>query len=603
VGALFVVAGGTTVVLVRREASERELIAPAALIPPAEVDGRVAQELELAETAPAVGATRISAGSAEAAHLVRGVLLDPAARPFEGAQVFVGGWPSAFGAKADVVLQLETGEILRDGLEEIRALDAETLRREGLMCGCLVATGADGSFELRVPDAGGVWIQVGRTAGVRPFDGSGAWHEPTDREVALTAQRVPTASLSVRVLDETTGEDLPDFVGLINEQRRLPAGVDEDALLDERFAACANGEARLTLEIEHGPEEYVVKLIEPLWAQASEVALIAADTHRELTLVVRSGAGLSGVVTDEHGTPVEGALVFWGDLLHMRAHGSPTGAYHIECAPDPARTDAAGRFELPGRAELVSAWHAELSPTTVPSSEALSLRLSARGGLRGRVVDDRGRPVAGARVELDGDRSTTTDASGAWRLEGLEAGTHGVELPLDRWVVARVAPGAMLDVDVDWIGDLTVELLSGGVRYLELFGGVIVGSGSVFLIREFETEDGYLGLWNAIPGSYHLISRSGRIAQFDVAGTSATAELGDADLTVLAAPGEHVYLLPDDADDALRFWSRRMAMEVPESGAAVWTPLARGRWRVATVDRGVVTTVEVSGPGARVSIE
>lgn len=604
VGALLVVGGGTTVVLVRRDSSQRERLVPAELVPPAEADRRVAQAPELSKAAPAVDATRTAAGSAAPAHLVRGVLLDEAARPFERAQVFVGGWPRAFGATAEVVLELETGEILRDGLEEIRALDAETLRREGLMCGCFVTTHADGSFELRVPEAAAVWIQVGRTVGVRPLDGSGAWHEPSAREVALTAQRIPTGSLSIRVLDETTGEHLPDFIGRIDEQRRAPApGVDEDPLRVERFAAGANGEARLTLEIESGPEEYLVKLVEPLWARASEVALIAADTHRDLTLVVRSGAGLSGVVTDEHGTPVEGALVFWGDLMHMRAHSSPTGGYHIECAPDPARTDAAGRFALPGHAELVSVWHAELSPATVPSSEASSLRLLARGGLRGRVVDDRGRPVAGARVELDGERSTTTDAAGAWSFDGLEAGTHGVELPLDRWVVARVSPGAMLDVDVEWIGDVTVELLSGGVRYLEPFGGVIVGSGTVFLIREFETEEGYLGLWNAIPGTYHLISRSGRIARFEVAGTSATADLGDADLTVMAAPGEHVYLLPASADDSLRFWSRRMATEVPESGAAVWTPLTRGRWQVATVDRGVVTTVDVTGPGTRVSIE
>jgi RNA polymerase sigma-70 factor (ECF subfamily) len=602
--AALVVAGGTAAVLLRPGLAPNAPAPAASLAPPAEEVTRVAHEAELWEATQPLDVTRTAAETVESANLVRGVLFDQGGRPLAGAEVFVGGWRNPFGAGDEVALQVETGRLLRDELDEIFALDPEALRREGLMRGRILTTDAAGAFEARLPEAGRVWVQVGRTVGVQPLDGAEAWHETPAREIALTARRIPTAALSIRVLDETTAEPLPRFEGVIRERR--PPGAaqgNETTPWVQEFAAGAGGSAEIELEIEGGPEEYDVKLVEPPWARAGEVLQVAAGAHAELALVVRSGEGFSGEVTDELGNAVEGALVFWGDLLPMRAHNSLTGAFHTECAPDPVRTDARGRFVLPGRAELVSAWHAELSPTTVSASEASSLRLPPRGGLRGRVVDDEGRPVAGERVELDRERSTTTDATGAWSFERLEAGLHDVDLPLDRWVLVRVPPGEVLEVDVDWIGDATVQLLAGGTPYHEPFGGVIVGSGAVFLLREFETEEGMLGLWNAIPDRYHLISRSGRIAKFEVSGTSVIAELGDADLTVHATPGDRVYLVPEGADDALEFWSRRMSVETPASGATVWKPLARGRWHVATEDRGRTATVEVTGPGAEVTVD
>ncbi len=600
--ATLAVASGTTAVLLRRGAPQGEALAQELLAAAAEADGRGAPEPALATAAQPGHTQRTAVATADRAPLLRGVLRDPGGRPIEAAEVFIGGWSNPLETdEREVVLQLHDGRVLRGELEEIRALDGEALRREGLMSGCLVSTDASGTFEARLPRAGRAWVQVTRTLGVRPLAGAGAWHSTPAGEVALTAERIPTASLSIRVFDQTTGENLTRFDGRIRQQRRVPDSAEEP--FSGEFCARASDAAALVLELEGGPEEYELQLFEPPWAQASEEVLVAAGTHQEVALEVHSGAGVSGVVTDESGAAVEGALVFWGDQVRMRGHDSLAGAFHAHCAPEPVLTDARGQFELRGRAGLVSAWHPDLSPTTVPASEAAWLRLGARGGLRGRAVDAQGRPVAGGRVVLDGERETRTDASGAWSFEHLEAALHGLELPGDRWLVARVPSGDVLTVDVDWIGDATVDILSGGAPFREPFGGVIVGEGRVFLIREFETEQGQLGLWNAIPGRYHLISRSGRIARFDVEGTSASVELGDADLTVRAARGERVYLIPEGGDEALAFWSRRSAIEAPEGGAVAWKPLARGRWQVATEGRGLGTTALVSGPGAEVSIE
>ncbi len=602
VAATLAVAGGTTAVLVQSSEPQSVELAAAPPAAIAQVDARDPHEPAFAAAAQPLDPPRTAVATADRGHLLRGVVRDPQGRPIEAAEVFIGGWRNPFEtADGEVALQLHEGRVLRRELEEIRALDPEALRREGLMCGSLVATDASGTFEARLPRAGRAWIQVTRTVGVRPLEDAGAWHATPAREIALTSERIPTAWLSIRVFDQTTAEHLTRFDGRIRQQRRPSDGAEEP--LVREFCARENGVAALLLEIEGGPEEYALQLHEPPWARASEVVLVAAGTQAEVELAVSSGAGLSGLVTDESGAAVEGALVFWGDQVRMRGTSSLTGAFHTQCAPEPVLTDARGRFELRGRAEHVTAWHADLSPTTIPASEARRLILRARGGLRGRVVDAQGRPVAGERVVLDREHETTTDASGAWSFEHVEAALHGLELPRDRWLVARVPAGGVLDVDAEWIGDVTVDVLSGGVPYREHFGGVIVGSGTVFLIREFETEKGQLGVWNAIPGRYHLISRSGRIARFDVAGTISTVELGDADLTVRAAPGERVYLTPEGADDALTFWSRRSAIETPEGGAVAWKPLARGRWQVATEDRGVVATVLVDGPGAEMAID
>jgi RNA polymerase sigma factor (sigma-70 family) len=614
--ATLVVGGGTLTLVLQRQASQagaaatlREAETAAAVQedasgesgPLAAAESSLAREPVLVQAERDADPARTSAASDGTAPILQGTLLDAASgRPIAAAEIFVGGWRNPFAtADGEVALELESGRVQRGGLDEIRALDPDARRREGVMCGCLVLTDPDGTFEARLADAERAWVQAIRTVGVR-VEGTGEWHSAPARGIALVAERVPTAELSIRVLDETTAGYLASFDGHLREPAVAPGEPLPPAA---NFCARADGVAMVRLEIENGPEAYDVELTEPAWAEARDALLVAADTRRELTLTVRSGAGLSGVVTDESGRPVEGALVFWGDLLHMRGYGSPIGAYHVDCAPEPVRSDAGGRFRLPGRAARVSAWHPELSPTSVPASEASVLRLAPRGGLRGRVTDSAGRPLVGREVVLDRARSTTTDAAGAWSFDALEAGLHGISLSGERELVVRVPAGALLDVAPEWIGDVTVEVLAGGAPHREPFGGVVVGSGTTFLVREFRTEEGALGLWDALPGRYHLIDRAGRIARFDVSGSTATVELGDADLTVRAAAGERVYLLPEGDDGALAFWSRRSALEVSPAGIAVFSPLARGRWQVATEARGVVATAVVDGPGAEITLE
>ena len=85
------------------------------------------------------------------------------------------------------------------------------------------------------------------------------------------------------------------------------------------------------------------------------------------------------------------------------------------------------------------------------------------GGLRGRVVDPGGAPLAGASITVEGSslRATTTDR-GTYEIRGLPAGSWQVRVRLigfyQSWARVDVAPGAI--VDRDWTLDRTPYVLA-----------------------------------------------------------------------------------------------------------------------------------------------
>jgi len=59
-----------------------------------------------------------------------------------------------------------------------------------------------------------------------------------------------------------------------------------------------------------------------------------------------------------------------------------------ERVPDSVRTDADGRFTLPGSAPALSVWHEDWTPVTVRRGHGGRIRLEERGSIRGRLVDE-----------------------------------------------------------------------------------------------------------------------------------------------------------------------------------------------------------------------
>ena len=139
-----------------------------------------------------------------------------------------------------------------------------------------------------------------------------------------------------------------------------------------------------------------------------------------------AGAPLRGVVLNPDGTPAAGATVGYRTV----------GSYTYELQRMTA--DAQGKFELPARASLkLTQLFADKGELTTPNSIVarpgrpvrLQLAAGAWSVLVGRVVDEKKRPVAGAKINLAvfysttgyGGNQTTTDANGDYSYRHLRS--------------------------------------------------------------------------------------------------------------------------------------------------------------------------------------
>src|SRR6185436_341733 len=127
------------------------------------------------------------------------------------------------------------------------------------------------------------------------------------------------------------------------------------------------------------------------------------------------------------GVPQEGRTAALSARITRAGSGVParleflTGleAGTVLCCDASGRLEASGlypgsalvRVSAPGMTTLVR--ELALRPA---SAARLELDTALRAALHGRVLDEEGRALAGARVSLDGE-TTTTDGSGGWQLE------------------------------------------------------------------------------------------------------------------------------------------------------------------------------------------
>ncbi len=150
----------------------------------------------------------------------------------------------------------------------------------------------------------------------------------------------------------------------------------------------------------------------------------------EVTLRLRPGGTLEGIVVNEKGDPVEGADVALGTQDWARSVMEVAG-----------RTDAEGRFVLADvpdgsyRIRAQAAGYPEVRHwANVPAQKFVRLELRPGGIVAGTVVDGLGAPIPGARVMLQtsawergglgGIAKGETDAEGLYRLEIYPGGVQ-----------------------------------------------------------------------------------------------------------------------------------------------------------------------------------
>ena len=155
---------------------------------------------------------------------------------------------------------------------------------------------------------------------------------------------------------------------------------------------------------------------------AESRTLPAGSSEGPLTLTLRAGgAMLAGTISDALGGPIAGALVVARDTQNRIITALQTGArgeFHIDVEPGPLLLEASAETYSRGALSVRA------------PADAVAIALTPASELFGRV-EANGVPVEGARVvaapadgSMNGASETSSDASGAFKLAELPAGSY-----------------------------------------------------------------------------------------------------------------------------------------------------------------------------------
>ncbi|HEX5715074.1 MAG TPA: carboxypeptidase regulatory-like domain-containing protein, partial [Thermoanaerobaculia bacterium] len=194
------------------------------------------------------------------------------------------------------------------------------------------------------------------------------------------------------------------------------------------------------------------------------------DKNEPVTFLLGPGVAISGQVVDEAGKPVEGAKI--------ETVTNPADFRMARMETRSFQTGADGRFvlrQLPaGRIHAVTAAKEGFAPANQLADSTAPVRLVLRRGTVavGRVVDEQGRPVAGAELTLvlaedapmampmprpDLQFSAVSDAKGSFRLSNVSAGRFDLRAARPGFTAATL-PGILIpenEAQAD-IGEITL---------------------------------------------------------------------------------------------------------------------------------------------------
>ncbi len=283
-------------------------------------------------------------------------------------------------------------------------------------------------------DANGRFSIAGLTAGSYNVDASAAMHSSVnipgvEAGTAGLVLRLPQlGDLRLRVLDATTGGPVT----------RIEYGFGDSVLSLRAYGglqeiASPNGEYVLN-DLGAG-ETALLVLAEGYAEHAARITVTPRDQgEASTTLRLAPGGVIDAVVVDTAGNPVSGAVV-QRDRLAFDAY---TMQYHRE-----GTTGADGRIRLQSlepRPYIFFVTREGFAPTTVritpqPGVTRNETWVLSTGGTLSGVVISNGLPAVGARVSVilapgqpQYNRGTTTDETGAFRIDGVSTGEHEVRI-------------------------------------------------------------------------------------------------------------------------------------------------------------------------------
>lgn len=249
----------------------------------------------------------------------------------------------------------------------------------------------------------------------------------------------------------------------------------------------------------------------------------------DLEIILERGLAVTGRVLDDRGRPVSGARV----SAMMENDG---GEMNMDIGFPSTETDGEGRYRL-GGLELgryrISAFspegvRAEAITIVRPGDNLVNLSFGRTTEVSGRVVDESGEPVAGARVSLAGQpdgRSAPSGADGAFRFAAIPDGTYRLSAGSE----GLIGPAEPLEVEVRGrpVGDLEIRLRRGGTLLTGRLLGLAPGEIEKVAVlahppnhpweprRATVNRDGSYRLSGLLPGTWQVVASldSGRKAQ------------------------------------------------------------------------------------------
>ncbi len=200
------------------------------------------------------------------------------------------------------------------------------------------------------------------------------------------------------------------------------------------------------------------------FAPSAEIAVEVppAGSLKELRLVLKRGAVLAGVISNSRGDPVEKARV---------QAGRPSTV-----------TDTQGRYRLEGvipGTRRVSVRHSDYNELKTqmdiqPEINRGDFVLTGGWPVAGRTVDEDGRPVAGARVAIQGQEGaeqrayrTVSDEAGEFRFPRVADGTYDLEAAREGYADTRRAQALRVDGAA---AETEVVLAKGGAVWGQILG-------------------------------------------------------------------------------------------------------------------------------------
>jgi peroxiredoxin/protocatechuate 3,4-dioxygenase beta subunit len=317
---------------------------------------------------------------------------------------------------------LETGDPVPGVAITLSVRGAERMR---------ATTDAEGNarFDYGLSGAAGQFFSVqARRDGLVPL--AARWirsrtePEPPSR---LLLQTEKATTIGGRVLDEA-GKPLADAVVAVNVKKSYPESKQWVNLTYESIKT--DGEGRWRFEgvpakpdtIEVAAYHYLCLTDRPSFF-LEPFKPLSALMDRSAVLKLRRGTIVEGTVLDPDGQPVAGADVFYGQ-----------GSGYINRIPA-VKTDARGRFTFGIQPETISSVYAR-APGFGPAVTGLRvgtnllrpyLTLERAHTIRGRVVDQAGRPIPGAGIALSwsGPDATASSSRSGAIAKDLKTGADG----------------------------------------------------------------------------------------------------------------------------------------------------------------------------------